>query len=345
VPAPITDDRRAWAEWPFAFEAWLCLRSLLDSYEGGVVSAKVVRFALVLGAVLAIGAVLASPATATNGSDELTDRDQIVMNGRLVVAEGDTVDSAVIFHGSATINGTVTKSVVVFDGATEISGHVQQDVFVFNGPVTVRSGAQIDGDLVTSESPTVESGSTVSGQQQRISTRFDAGAVGVASRFAWWLGYSVSTLILGLLILLFAPGLDGAIARAVRERIGADIGFGALVFFLLPIVAVVFLVIVVAIPLGLFLLLALALLYTVGYVAGAHAIGRVVLKTTPSRFLAFLLGWGILRVLALIPVVGGLVWVLAAIFGLGVLWVASRQASGPAMPPDRALPPTPAAPA
>jgi len=238
----------------------------------------------------------------------------------------------------------VTKSVVVFDGPTEISGHVQQDVFVFNGPVTVRSGAQIDGDLVTSESPTVEPGATVSGQQQRVSTRFDAGAVGVASRFAWWLGYSISTLILGLLILLFAPGLDGAIVRAVRERIGADIGLGALVFFLLPIVAVVFLVIVVAIPLGLFLLLALALLYTVGYVAGAHAIGRLLLKTTPSRFLAFLLGWGILRLLGLIPVVGGLAWVLASIFGLGVLWVASRRAAG-APTPDRAIPPTPATPA
>ena len=85
------------------------------------------------------------------------------MNGRLIVADGDTVDSAVLFHGSATIAGTVTKSVVVFDGPTEISGHVLQDVFVFNGSVTVRSGAQIDGDLVTSESPTVEPGANCPG--------------------------------------------------------------------------------------------------------------------------------------------------------------------------------------
>ena len=75
--------------------------------------------------------------------------------------------------------------------------------------------------------------------------------------------------MLGLLLLLFGPALDGAIIRAARERMGASIGFGAAVFFLLPIVAVVFLVVVVANPLGLFLLLALALLYTVGYVAGA----------------------------------------------------------------------------
>jgi hypothetical protein len=253
----------------------------------------------------------------------------------------------VLFHGSATIDGTVTGSVVVFDGATEISGHVQKDVFVFNGDVTVRSGAQIDGDLVTGQTPTVEPGATVGGQQQRVSTRFDAGAIGFASRVAWWIGYSVSTLVLGLLLLLFAPGLDSAITRAVRERLGASVGFGALVFFLLPIVAVLFLAVVVAIPLGLFLLLALALLYTFGYVAGAHAIGRLLVRSpTTSRFVAFLAGWAVLRVLGLVPVLGGLAWTLASILGLGVLWVASRRAaaepmSAPAVPP--AVPPAPTA--
>ena len=299
-----------------------------------------VRFVLVVVATLVAGGVFATPAGALNSNDELTDSDQIVMNGRLIVAEGDTVDTAVLFHGTATIDGTVTKSIVVFDGPTEISGHVQQDVFVFSGAVTVRSGAQIDGDLVTSETPTVESGATISGEQQRVSTRFDAGAVGVASRFAWWLGYSVSTLVLGLLLLLFAPRVDAAIVRAMRERTGASIGFGALVFFLLPVVAVFMLVIVVALPLGLFMLLALALLYTVGYVAGAHAIGRLVVKMPTSRFLAFLAGWGILRLIGLIPALGGIVWVLASIFGLGVLWVATRLAA--AEPTEaRAIPPAP----
>lgn len=302
--------------------------------------ANAVRLVLVLGSALALGALLAGPASAADGDDELTDLDQVVMNGRLLVPEGDTVDAAVLFHGSATIDGTVTGSVVVFDGPTEISGHVQEDVVVFNGDVTVRSGAQIDGDLVTSQTPTVEPGATVGGQQQRISTRFDAAAFGVASRIAWWLGYTVSTLVLGLLLLSFAPGLDTAIVRSVRERMGASIGFGALVFFVLPIVAVLFLVIVVAFPLGLLLLLALGLLYTVGYVAGAHAVGRLLVKAPTSRFVAFLVGWGILRVIALVPVLGGLAWTLLSIFGLGVLWVASRRtAAAPMQTP--AVPPTP----
>ena len=288
-------------------------------------------------AAFVIVGVLAVPASAQGSSTDDTSRDQVVLSGQLIVPQGETVDTALIFHGPATIAGTVTGSVVVFDGRTDISGHVAGDVVVFNGAVTVRSGALIGGDLVTTDAPTAEPGATVTGQQQRVATRFNAGDIGFASRIAWWIGYSVSTLVLGLLLLLIAPALDGAIVRAFRQRTGASIGLGVAAFFLLPLIAVLFLIVVIAIPLGLFLLLALALLYTVGYVAGAHAIGRMLVKQPTSRFLAFLLGWGIVRVLGLVPVLGGAAWTVISIFGLGVLWVASRRAPAqdvaPPMPP------------
>ena len=204
--------------------------------------------------------VLAVPAAAQGSVTDDASRDQIVLSGQLIVPQGETVDTALIFHGPASIEGTVTGSVVVFDGRTDISGRVDGDVVVFNGAVTVRSSAQIGGDLVTTDTPTVEPGATITGQRQRVATRFDAGDIGFASRIVWWIGYSVSTLILGLLLLLVAPGLDGAIDRTSRQRTGASIGLGVAVFFLLPLVAVLFLVVVIAIPLGLFLLLALALL-------------------------------------------------------------------------------------
>jgi hypothetical protein len=293
---------------------------------------------------VATGIVLAWPAAAQETETAPDDRDQIVLNGRLTVPEGETVDTAVIFHGPATIEGTVTGSVVVFDGRADISGTVQGDVIVFNGPVEVRSGAQVDGDLVSRQTPTVESGATVGGEQKSVSVEWDAADIGFASRMAWWVGYSVSTLVLGLLLLLIAPGLDAAIIWAARERTGAAIGLGAAAFVLLPIVAILFLVVVVAIPLGLFLLLALGLVYTVGYVAGAHALGRMLLKPPRSRYVAFLAGWAILRVIALVPILGGLLWIVASIAGLGVLWVAARRTKAEPMMTAPVAPPPPAVP-
>jgi hypothetical protein len=295
--------------------------------------------ALLVGVLACLAFAPAAQAQETGGDADIGIDDQIILNGRLLVRGGERVGAAVIFNGPATVEGTVGRSLVVFNGATEISGTVAENVVVFNGTVVVRSGAEIGGDLVTQQTPQVEDGAVIRGSQQRVTTRFDAEGLGLASRIAWWVGYSASTLILGLLLLLLAPGVDAAIVDAVRNRTGASIGFGAVAFFLIPIAAVLFLVILVAIPLGLFVLLALALIYTIGYVAGAHAIGRLLVKPPSSRFLAFLAGWGILRLLALIPVAAGVVWFLAAIFGLGVIAVAARRT--PITQPAPAVPPPP----
>jgi hypothetical protein len=295
---------------------------------------------LLIAGIAAALVLIAAPA----GAQDADSRDDlVVLTGSLVVAEGETVGSAVIFDGPATVDGTVRESLVVFNGPVVVSGTVERDVVVFNGSVVVRSGATIEGNLVTVESPTVEDGATIGGEQRRVGAEFDWATFGFASRFAWWVGYSISTLLLGLFLLALAPGLDRAIHDAGRSQTGAAIGFGAVAFFLLPVVAVLLVAIVVAIPLGLFLLLALALLYTIGYVAGAHVLGRRLVAWPRSRFVAFLAGWGILRLLALIPVIGGLVWIVAAIFGLGVLWVAMRRSpTAPATPETPAAPPMPA---
>jgi hypothetical protein len=269
--------------------------------------------------------VLASPAAAQGGAAEGGDDDQVVLTGGLVVPESKTVGTVVVFNGPVVIEGTVTDSVVVFNGRTEISGTVDEDVVVFNGRVFIRSGAEVGGNVASRQTPEIEDGATVGGKVESIASRVDFENLWFAGRVAWWIGYSVSTLILGLLLLLFAPRIDVAIADVVRSRMGAAFGLGAAAFFLVPIVAVILLVTIVGIPLGLFLLLALALLYTVGYVAGAHALGRLLVKMPRSRFLAFLAGLGILRLAAVVPFLGGLVWLVASILGLGALVVAARR--------------------
>ena len=300
-----------------------------------------------IGAVCAIALVaslaLAGPAAAQTTDPD--DDDQIVLNGRLLVPSGETAGTAVLFNGSATIDGTVEETLVVFNGDVVVNGTVAEDVIVFNGEVRIASGAEVGGDLVSQETPVVEDGATVRGQQQQITSNIDVTDVGFASRIAWWIAYTVSALVLGLLLLLLAPGLDLGVTHAARERLGAAFGFGAIAFFALPIVAVLLLVTVVGIPLGIFLMLAFALIYTVAYVAGAHAVGRFVVKPPASRYVAFLAGLAILRVLALIPVIGGITWFVATILGFGVLLVGMRaNRAGVTMGRPDTVPPVPPTP-
>ncbi|HEX7248484.1 MAG TPA: hypothetical protein VF351_10335, partial [Actinomycetota bacterium] len=186
----------------------------------------IARGATIAWGFLLVTTVFAGPATAQTTGSVPDDDDQIVLHGRLQVAEGETAGTAVIFDGPALIEGTVRKSLVVFNGSVEISGEVQKDVVVFNGDVVVRSGATIGGNLVTQDDPTVEPGATVTGEQRSVSTEIDLTDVGLASRFAWWVAYSLSALALGLMLLALAPRLDDAIVRVARERRGAAVAAG-----------------------------------------------------------------------------------------------------------------------
>ena len=285
---------------------------------------------------------VAGPASAQVDGSRDGENDQVVLTGQLLIEADRTVDTAVIFNGHATIEGTVREDLFVLNGDTEISGTVNGDVVVFNGAVAVRSSAEIGGDLVTQSTPQVEDGATIRGSQTNVATKFDYDIGGFAGRFVWWLGYTVSVLILGLLLLAFAPHLDEAVVETIRARLGSSIGWGVALFFLLPIAAVLLLVTVVGIPLGLFVLFALALIYTIGYTVATHGEGRLVMRTS-SRYVAFLVGLVILRALALIPVVGGLLWLLATAWGLGLLAVAIRAGHASRTVPATPPPPMPVA--
>ena len=107
-------------------------------------------------------------------------------------------------------------------------------------------------------------------------------------------------------------------------------------FFGLPIVAILALVTLVGIPLGLGLLAALGLVYALGYGAAAWILSRSLLREPAAWIVAFLVGWAILRVVALVPILGGLVRFAAVVFGLGALVVAIWRARSVARAAPRA---------
>jgi hypothetical protein len=306
---------------------------------------------VVLGAAALATVVLAGPALAQQRARDA--RDEVVLSGAIVVQENETVGAAVIFDGPATIDGTVQDALVVFHGNVEITGtgEVQNDVVVFDGDVTVHSGAHVGGNLISTTTPTVEDGAQIDGNVQRFTGKLDWENIGVASRFAWWLAFTASALILGLLLMLFAPRIDEEISRVVADRPGAALATGLGWFFLLPVGAALLLVTVLGIPLAVFLLLGLALLYSVAYVVGTLALGRMIMKQPTSRYLALIVGLGIARVVALVPVLGGISFVLVALAGFGVLALAVRpkrdtpadEMGMPASPPPPPAPVTPSA--
>jgi hypothetical protein len=161
-----------------------------------------------------------------------------------------------------------------------------------------------------------------------------------------WLAVSVSTLIVGGLLVLPAPAALYAAERTVRERLGYTDAWGVAIAIGVPVLAVLELVSLVGIPFGVALLLAAVPVLLVAYVTSAWLVGRRVLRNrSTSTWAALLAGWAILRGLALIPVVGALVGLAATVVGLGALAVALWRARRPGAPAAQPEAPTAGRPA
>jgi hypothetical protein len=281
------------------------------------------RRTLAVGVALFVLFGLATPAWAKEASAAEA---FVVLSGRADVPQDQQVGDLVVFHGSSAVDGTVNGSLTAFDAPVAIAGRVNGDVVVFNGRVELRSGANVTGDVVSRQAPVVAAGATIGGATRRVQTDVRWDGLGWIGAFAWWLAVSVSTLVVGLVLLWLVGRGAGRIVEAGRTQVGGAIGWGLLVFLALPIIGIIALVTVVGIPLGIGLLAALGLIYAVGYSAGAWILGRSLVRGRTAWIVAFLVGWAILRVLALVPVLGGLLWLAAVVFGLGALVVAIWRA-------------------
>lgn len=270
-----------------------------------------------------------APAQSQGGNDDA----QVVITGRVIVARDERVGDVVILNGDAVINGRVDGSVFAPNGDVTVRGTVKDDVQAFNGRVIVDGGARIGGDVTSREKARISPGATVGGDVKSVSRRFALGQIGAVAAIVLWLAVVLSTLVLGLLLLLIAPRAADAFADAGRTAVGGSIVLGIAAAIGLPIIGLVLLASVIGLPLGAVLLLALGFLYTLGYVASAYFLGRLILRTPRNRLLAYLVGWGILSVAGVIPVLNVIALVAATVYGLGMIVVATfRARRGPREP-------------
>jgi hypothetical protein len=257
--------------------------------------------------------------------------DHVVITGGAVVPAGQTAGDIVVLDGTATIAGHATGDVVSVSGPVRVTGRVDGDLITVSDRAFLAPSASVGGDLrYGDERPVVARGATVGGTVSNEDWADAANGWGWVSAFGWWLAVSVSTLIVGALLVWLAPGALYAAERAVREHLGATVGWGVAIAIGVPLLAILALVTLVGIPFGVALLLAAIPVLLLAYATSAWIVGgRVLRNRSASPWAALLAGWGILRLLALIPVVGGLVWLAATVVGLGALAVALWRARRP----------------
>ena len=301
----------------------------------GLLYGRLVKRVLI-GCVCLLLLAVAAPAEAKSGDD------RVVVTGPVVIGPGQTAADVVVAHGDVTVaaRGRVTGDLIVASGKVRVAGNVEGDLVTFADRAVLGPRARVGGDLLYGDDkPSVPSGATVEGDVKRVNIDEIGAGLGIAAGVAIWIGITISALLLGLVLLWLFPRAATAVYETAQSRVGAAFGFGVLAFIVLPILAVVLLVTVIGLPLGLMLLLAIAPLYALAYTAAAYALGQRILGPERGRFAAFLAGLAILRVLAIVPVLGGIVWFAATVFGLGLLILAAGRGRRPSRQAEPAAAP------
>src|SRR3954469_5320949 len=251
--------------------------------------------------------------------------DRVVLSGNVRVPNGEAAGEVVVFSGDVAVGGLVRGDVVAFSGRVVVTGQVSGDVVSFDGPVVLGPNAQVGGDVIAKGQITRKPGADVGGSVGSgcpVTVRAPALLTG---RLGFWLSTTFSVLVLGLLLMWIAPRAADSVHQTFLDSKLRAVLLGLAWFVGLPVLACLLAVTLVGLPFGIGLLLALAFVYSVAYTWGIWIVGRLILPSR-NRFLAFLLGWLIVRALSLVAYLDAVLWVVLAVPALGAMWLAIWRA-------------------
>lgn len=149
-------------------------------------------------------------------------------------------------------------------------------------------------------------------------------------------GFLVSALVGFILLGLFPKGFE-KVVRAIENRPYASLGWGVILIVALPVIAVLFALTLVGIPVAVVLALIFWVVLLAAQYLAAFFVGRKILlpKFGERRGWALVLGLFLFFLLGLIPVLGNLIKTVLVLFALGAAILAYRQ---PVIIETRSLP-------
>ncbi len=324
----------------------------------------------------------------------------LVASGGLVDVTGTVTGDVLAAGGSVTISGTVGGDARIAGGTLSIGGDVKEDVLATGGQLTLASSGTIGEDLIAASGQLTIDGAVTGNVLARTGTYTKAGTIGgtedvtitgrddqtiqpgpapTAERQAIdAIRHFLVVVLVGALLIWFAPRAYVAMKTALRERPLPSAGWGvvAIIGFIVLLIVVVIAMILLAIVFGLLgfsdligidilggtaaiLGASLAFAVVAGYVAdalvGVVLAGLVIRGENASRWreLAVLAGGAaVVVLLSSLPVVGPWVKLVVILLGLGAAlttWMRRRRtdtvaAPGGLVPPPQApqAPQTPA---
>jgi cytoskeletal protein CcmA (bactofilin family) len=278
--------------------------------------------------------------------------------GQIITVSGDIGDDAHLAGNQVQISSRIGGDVFAAGQYIELAStaSVGQDVYVAGqavtiagtvdgtvraaADVTVKSGAQVTGDLIAyGNQPVIEDGAEIFGQVQHKVPDQAAKARDSRARLANWVRSVLTLFGIGLLFILALPHFAHQAFDAIKAQPGRSILTSALWLVLAGPAAVLLLISIVGIPLAFGLLLLTPILYIAAAGLAAALVGSWVMSKLSSRQTVnggaltwphVLLGAVIYEAVQLLGIIGWLLTFILVLFAFGAivqtLWANLRTA-------------------
>lgn len=235
-------------------------------------------------------------------------------------------------------NSKIINSFIAAAGRVRFDGQVNQDVLIYAGSVDIFPHAIINGNLnlELGRPPVISPQAQINGQiEETLKPELAQNAR--LKKFISHLKPTFKTItglilleklasltieiLIGWLLILLLPQLIKQLVSLGLKQPGAAIGWGLLFLTVVPLLACLFIITLIGIPLGVVTILIYAVSLLLAKLLVSLSLGSRLLKDVKFKkpYLSLTLGLVIMVILQLIPVFGWLTYFILILFGLGVL--------------------------
>ena len=245
--------------------------------------------------------------------------------GRTITVQVDTQvgGNALFVANESQMHGSVSQDLLALNKHFSLIGSVDGDVRAYGEQVdlssSARIGANLNAKVKTTDHLRVDSGATIVGETIVSSWPEQPSKYATFEYYLGEVAKLVSALIAGLVLFYLFPALSRTRLDNGTQLLTVA-GIGAVALVATPVLAVIVTLTLIGAPLGILTLMFwFATLYMAGIVIAGH-IGRLLLNDeTNHPAWSLLTGLTVLVVLINVPVLGGIVRLIAIVVGFGLI--------------------------
>lgn len=235
-------------------------------------------------------------------------------------------------HGAVaniTIDGEVGKNIrLKLNEARAMNQSLRKNEKNEESPLKITDKAKIGGDVIYTSGiiGNISGSAEIGGETKYNQPKIKETKKNHILAWLWSMIYSVFTgLVIGLVLISLWKKQIMEITDVMLEKIGASIGWGAVILFITPIISFFLLFTFIGIPLA-FLIIAIWIIAIVlskiiaGIFVGRKILDKFGKKSKDSLIWAMIIGVVIVKIIFAIPVIGWLLCLVAIFWGLGGIW-------------------------